>query len=91
MGRRLAAVCREIGLTGISESRWSDAELAFNGPAPAEILTAWRQRFARLPVMKAYFGEERFDRIARAFLESISRPDHRSTASVVMVQAERPS
>jgi hypothetical protein len=41
--------------------------------------------------MKAYFGAERFDQIAGAFLESISRPDHRSTAAVVMVQAERPS
>ena len=91
MGRRLAAVCRDIGLTAISESRWNDAELAFNGPAPAEILAAWRRRFARLPVMKAYFGAERFDQIAGAFLESISRPDHRSTAAVVMVQAERPS
>jgi len=90
MGRRLAAVCRNIGLTAISESRWNDAELTFNGPAPAEILDAWRRRFARLPVMKAYFGDERFDQIARAFLETISRPDHRSTAAVVMIQAERP-
>jgi SAM-dependent methyltransferase len=91
MGRRLAAVCRDIGLTAISESRWTDAELAFNGPAPAEILAAWRRRFDRLPAMKAYFGATRFDEIAGAFLESISRPDHRSTAAVVMVQAERPS
>jgi SAM-dependent methyltransferase len=91
MGQRLAAVCRDIGLTAISESRWNDAELAFNGPAPAEILAAWQRRFARLPAMKAYFGTERFDQIARAFLESISRSDHRSTAAVVMVQAERPS
>jgi SAM-dependent methyltransferase len=91
MGRRLAAVCRDIGLTAISESRWNDAELAFNGPAPAEILAAWQRRFARLPAMKAYFGAERFDQIARAFLESISRPNHRSTVAVVMVQAERPS
>jgi hypothetical protein len=80
MGRRFAAACRDIGLTAISDSGWDDAELAFNGPAPAEILAAWRRRFARLPVMKAYFGAERFDQIAGAFLESISRPDHRSTA-----------
>jgi trans-aconitate methyltransferase len=78
MGRRLATV-------------WNDAELAFSGPAPAEILAAWRRRFDRLPVMKTYFGAKRFDQIANAFLESISRPDHRSTAAVVMVQAERPS
>jgi SAM-dependent methyltransferase len=91
MGRRLAAVCRDIGLTAISESRWNDAELASDGPAPAEILAAWRRRFDRLPVMKAYFGAKRFDQITGAFLESISRPDHRSTAAVVMVQAERPS
>jgi SAM-dependent methyltransferase len=91
MGRRLAAACRDIGLTAISESRWNDAELAFNGPAPAEILAAWRRRFSRLPAMKAYFGAERFDQIAGAFLKSISDPDHRSTAAVVMVQAVRPS
>ena len=91
MGRRLVTACRDIGLIAISEFRWHDTELAFNGPASAEVLAAWRRRFARLPVMKAYFGAERFDQIAVAFLESISRPDHRSTAAVVMVQAERPS
>jgi hypothetical protein len=90
MGRRLVEACRDIGLTAISESRWHDPELAFNGPAPAEILAAWRRRFARLPVMKAYFGAKRFEQISETFLESISRPDHRSTAVVVMVQAERP-
>ena len=90
MGRRLAAACRDIGLTAISETRWNDAEFAFNGPAPAEIVAAWRRRFERLPAMKAHFGAERFDQIAGAFLESIQSPDHRSTAAVVLVQAERP-
>jgi SAM-dependent methyltransferase len=88
MGRRLAVACREVGLTAISESRWEDVELAFSGPAPPEILAAWRRRFARLPAMKAYFGAERFDQISEAFLDSISHPNHRSTASVVTVQAE---
>jgi len=91
MGRRLAAVCRDIGLTAISESRWNDAELAFDGPASAEILSAWGRRFERLPAMKAYFGAKRFDQIAGAFLDSIQSPNHRSTAAVVMVQAKRPS
>ena len=90
MGRQLVEACRDIGLTAISKSRWHDPELAFNGPAPAEILAAWRRRFARLPVMKAYFGAKRFEQISETFLDSISRPDHRSTAVVVMVQAERP-
>jgi SAM-dependent methyltransferase len=91
MGRRLAVACREVGLTAISESRWEDVELAFDGPAPPEILAAWRRRFARLPAMKSYFGTERFGQISESFLESISHPDHRSTAAVVMVQAECPT
>ena len=90
MGRRLAAVCRDVGLTNTSESRWSDPELAFDGPAPPAILAAWRRRFERVPFMKAYFGADRFNEIAQIFLDTISRPDHHSTAVVVMVQAERP-
>ncbi len=90
MGRRLSAVCRDVGLITIVESRWNDPELAFSGPAPPAILAAWQRRFERVPVMKAFFGANRFREVTQAFLETIIRPDHRSTAAVVMVQAERP-
>jgi len=90
MGRRLGAVCREVGLAKVTESRWRDPELAFDGAAPPEILAAWR-RFARLPAMKAYFGARRFGEIVETFLETIARSDHSATTAVVMVQAERPA
>ncbi len=91
MGRRLGTVCRNVGLTITAEYRQNDPELAFSGPAPPAILAAWQRRFARMPGMKAYFGADRFNEITQIFLDTITRPDHRSTAAVVMVQAERPS
>lgn len=91
MGRRLSSVCRNVGLTIKAEHRRNDPELAFDGPAPPAILFAWQRRFARMPVMKAYFGDDRFNEITRTFLDTISRPDHRSTAVVTIVQAECPS
>jgi hypothetical protein len=75
---------------------WADRNLRntiarpVSGPAPPEILAAWRRRFKRLPMMKAYFGVKRFHQITVAFLDLLQSPDHQSTAAVVMVQAERP-
>jgi hypothetical protein len=88
MDRQLATVCRDVGLSTISEFRRNDPELAFSGPAPPAILAAWQRRFARTPGMKAYFGTDRFNEITQIFLDTIARPDHRSTAAVVMVQAK---
>ena len=91
MGRRLAAICREVGLKVTAQHRMKDAELAFDGPASPHILEAWQRRFARKPMMKAFLGADRFDAVTQRFLETISRPDHRSTASIVIVQAELPA
>ncbi len=90
MGRRLGGICRRLGLNVISETSWEDPELAFDGAAPPEILAAWTHRFERMHTMRTYFGAERFHRIADAFMNTISSPEHTSTASVTMVLARRP-
>ena len=87
MGRRLSEVCRIVGLEVVSEHSWKDPELAFDGVASPEIVNAWRQRFNRMPMMRAFFGADKFDHITESFLNTISSPEHYSTASVVMVTA----
>ena len=89
MGRHLNEICRTVGLEVVSEHSWKDRELAFDGAASPEIQNAWRQRFGRMPMMRAYFGEKRFDQITEAFLNTITSPEHYSTATVVMVLARR--
>ena len=89
MGRRLSEICRAVGLEVVSEHSWKDRELAFDGAASAEIQNAWRRRFERMPMMRTYFGDERFKQITESFLSTISSPEHYSTAKVVMVLARR--
>jgi len=90
MGRRLGAICQSVGFTIKAKYRVNDPELAFDGPAPPAILAAWQRRFARMPAMRTYLGADRFNEVTQSFLETISLSDHRSTAAVVVVQAERP-
>lgn len=89
MGRRLPEMCRNAGLKIISEYSWEDRELAFDGIASVEVLEAWKQRFERMPGMKDYFGPEKHHQVCKEFLETISSPDHKSTARVCMVIAEQ--
>jgi SAM-dependent methyltransferase len=89
MGRHLSEICLAVGLNVVSEHSWKDRELAFDGAASPEIQAAWRQRFERMPMMRTYFGDERFNQITEAFLKTISSPEHYSTATVVMVLARR--
>jgi hypothetical protein len=80
----------EAGLTLVEECRWSDPELAFQGPAPPEVVDAWRRRFGRMPVLRSDLGDARFARCRHAFLECLSAPDHACDAAVVMVIARKP-
>ena len=89
MGGRLRKICQTVGLNVISEHSWKDRELAFDGAASPEILTAWRQRFERMSMMRSYFGSEKFNQVTDVFLKTISSPKHYSTAKVVMVLARR--
>jgi SAM-dependent methyltransferase len=90
MGSKLARFVSKAGLTLVAESRWSDPELAFQGPAPPEVVDAWRRRFDRMPTLRADLGDARFARCRDAFLECLSAPDHACDAAVVMVIARKP-
>lgn len=90
MGRRLKETCHAAGLTIVSECSFKDLELAFDGAASPEILTAWRQRFMRMRGMKKFLGIKRFNHITDSFLEAISSEDHCSSAKIVMVIARVP-
>lgn len=90
MGGKLPSFCREAGLTVISKHSHKDAELAFEGSAPSEILAAWRERFKRMQGMKSHFGETHFEELVSTFLDTIASSDHHSTATVEMVLATRP-
>jgi SAM-dependent methyltransferase len=85
-GRRLAPAMRAAGLTVIHEGTLDDDELAFDGPAPSDVIDAWRARFARMPGMQAHF-RARFADVERALLDSLASPAHRSLCRVVLVVA----
>ncbi len=91
MGQRLGEVCRSAGLEIITECSAPDLELAFDGPAPDDILHAWSQRFERMQGMQHYFGAERFGQITAAFLDMLASNNHYSSTGVKLVIAKRPA
>ena len=88
MGSKLKLFVQGAGLEVVHESVWEDAELAFQGAAPPEMIEAWRHRFARMKKMQGYF-RNRFAPIRDRFLECLSSPLHPSDASLVLVIARK--
>jgi SAM-dependent methyltransferase len=88
-GPRLAGAAERAGLTIIHEGTLPDDELSFQGPAPTEVLEAWRLRLQRIG-LKAFLGS-RFPEFERTFLHTLASPDHRSQTRVFMVVAQRSS
>lgn len=86
MGRRLATAARAAGFTVELERRLTDAELAFDGPAPADVLSAWRARLDRMTLLHASCGAA-WPACRDDFLAALARPDHRSGAAVAFVLA----
>lgn len=80
-GRKLAPTLASLGFT-VQEFELSDAELAFTGPAPAEVLAAWRQRLARMPGLRGFLGAN-FAGFQAAFLGCLASPEHRSRCRVL--------
>jgi len=81
---------RGAEVIGIDHNRTSisqDPELAFDGPASTEIIDAWKHRFERLQGLQRFFGTEKATMIKDAFIETLKRDDHRSTARIYTVQA----
>ena len=88
-GHRLAGAVARAGLTIIHEGTLPDDELSFQGPAPADVLEAWRLRLQRIVGLKAFLGA-RFAEFERTFLHALASPEHRSRTRVVLVVARRP-
>ena len=89
-GRRLAGAVGRAGLTIIHEGTLPDDELGFQGPAPTDVLEAWRLRLQRMAGLNAFLGS-RLPQFERAFLDALASPDHRSQTQVFIVVARRPT
>lgn len=81
MGHKLADHLERAGFTVTKEFTVGDRELAFDGPAGAEVLEAWRSRFERMALLRQFCGPE-FEAVRDEFLMCLARPDHRSEAKV---------
>jgi SAM-dependent methyltransferase len=89
-GHRLAGAAARAGLTIIHEGTLPDDELSFQGPAPTDVLEAWRLRLQRMAGLKGFLGA-RFPEFERSFLQALAAPNHRSQTRVFIVAAQRPS
>ena len=58
-----------------------DRELAFEGPASAEILEAWGLRFDRMKLLQDFCGAD-FAHVHNEFLRCLEQPEHHSLAKV---------
>ncbi|NOT31544.1 MAG: hypothetical protein HOP15_13940 [Planctomycetes bacterium] len=59
-----------------------------DGPAPPEVLAAWRNRLERMPLLRSACGAG-FERLRDDFLGCLARPEHRASARVVFCLARR--
>ncbi len=82
---RLLAALPELGFRVQADQELEDQELAFAGKAPPEIEAAWRARFARMPGLRAFVGED----CVGGLMETLCSEEHRSQAKVWTVIAER--
>jgi SAM-dependent methyltransferase len=82
MGRRLADRAIAAGLAVERVFDVPDRELAFDGPASADVLEAWRARLDRMVLLRARCGAE-FERVRDDLCGCLGRPDHRADARVV--------
>jgi SAM-dependent methyltransferase len=87
-GHRLAGAVERAGLSLLDETTLEDNELSFDGPAPDDVLAAWRFRLDRMPGLRAFWGDRVAD-FERALLGSMTSAEHRSTTRVFMVVARR--
>lgn len=80
-GRKLEGHVRSAGFEVIKVLTLPDTELSGQGPATPEVVQAWRERFARLGSLHRFLGPTSSD-VVEAFLDCLSRSDHRSSTTV---------
>lgn len=88
MGRRLGAELERAGFAVGHACAVPDLELAFDGPASAAVLDAWRARFDRMGLLRDFCGAE-FEAVRADFLACLARADHRAKATVEVRIAAR--
>jgi len=88
MGRNLRATAEAAGLTVAKSFTVPDAELAFDGPASADVIAAWRERLDGMSFLRAHGGDE-YAAIRDEFLEALASPEHHALACVHFVLARR--
>ena len=89
MGARLAGELERAGFTVQRELLLPDAELSFDGPAPPEVLAAWRARLERMTPLHAFCGA-RWERVRSTFCACLAALDHVPRCRVRCVLARRP-
>lgn len=81
MGRKLLEHLERSGFTVSKVLMLEDQELSFKGPAPPEVLDAWRSRLDRMKLLRDLCGAE-FEQVREELLGCLAHPDHRSVAKV---------
>lgn len=81
MGSKLADSLTAAGFSVEHACEVADREFAFRGPAEPDVVDAWRRRFERMPVLRAFCGADAA-RVRDEFLACLAHPDHRSLGSV---------
>lgn len=81
MGRKLESHLLQAGFRVSKTFTLADQELAFSGRAQPEVPEAWRDRFARMELLRHFCGEK-MPAVEEDFLKCLGRDDHRSLASV---------
>ena len=82
MGRKLRDHMERAGLTISRVMTLEDRELSFQGPAPPDVMAAWRARFERMRGLQDFFGS-RFAEVKEEFLDCLSHGDHSCAARVI--------
>lgn len=86
-GRRLASTLETQGFH-VTTIELVDRELAFDGPASPEVLTAWRTRFSRMGGLKTFLGSD-FADFTNGFIDALVSPQHRALCKVVCCVGRR--
>lgn len=81
MGGRLQKHLKASGFTVTRDFTVEDLELSFHGPARADVLEAWRDRFDRMRLLRDFCGGE-FEQVRQDFLGGLASSGHRSLATV---------
>jgi SAM-dependent methyltransferase len=81
MGRKLAGHLTRAGFEVTRAFTVPDLEFAFDGPARADVLAAWRRRFDWMSLLRGLWGAE-FEPVRDDFLRALADPAHRSRSTV---------